>query len=58
MAKRIRALQLSPKSVQNMIDFLEADLRGRRQNEIILDFYSKIKDELVSIIRKKHRQIC
>lgn len=51
MAKRIRVLQLSPKSVQNMIDFLEADLRGRRQNEIVLDFYSKIKDELVSIIR-------
>ena len=51
MAKRIRSLQLSPKSVQNMIGFLEEGLRGRRQKEIVLDFYSKIKEELVAIVR-------
>lgn len=52
MAHLKRSMNLSPKSVENLINHLEAEYREKRKRDIILDFLNQIKDDLVNIIRK------
>lgn len=51
MAHLKRSMRLSPTSVGKLIEHLETEYREKRKREIILDFFNKIKDDLVEIIR-------